>query len=77
MINLRDKSQGTSFINLTYFKCTCGDDNLSNIRKYDRGYSGVTLRLIENQVDSSKIRSTCRKSSRLVENQVDWSKIKL
>ena len=27
MINLRDKSVGTSFINLIYFKFACGDEN--------------------------------------------------
>ena len=27
MINLRDKSLGTTFINLTYFHFDCGDEN--------------------------------------------------
>ena len=27
MINLRDKSLGPSFINLTYFKFACGEEN--------------------------------------------------
>ena len=37
MINLRDKSLGTSFINLTYFKFACGDKNplkFVNLHKY-------------------------------------------
>ena len=39
MINLRDKSLGTSFINLTYFNFACGDENplrlVKNLKYYD------------------------------------------
>ena len=37
MISLRDKSLGSSFINLTYFNFACGDENplkFVNLRKY-------------------------------------------
>ena len=39
MINLRDKSLGNSFINLTYFHFACGDKNplklVKNLKYYD------------------------------------------
>ena len=38
MINLRDKSLGTSFINLTYFKFACGDENPLKFVKLQKYY---------------------------------------
>ena len=40
MINVRDKSLGTSFINLTYFNFACGDENplkfVKSIKYYEQ-----------------------------------------